>query len=624
MIKEELFQLIRSEKVMLWSGAGLSLYAGYPSGKKLGDIIIKSLSSTQKPLISSKQSLDNICEQFVQINGNERKSLYEILERIFSKKPKSTELHKKLSLIPHFKSIVTTNYDPLFELAYRNNIQVIASLAELRDLQNKKPNLFKIHGDLSHKENIIITKSDYANYFDASRDSVYWATIIERIVNNNVLFIGYAFGDINIEAIIRSISRQLGDKQRKHFLVAPNFKEHEIESLRLKNIHYINSTAEEFIDELIGVLRETVVKDYGTGMIGLDTLNAFLKCHDLSADFIAAQSNHLISRIAPIGGRSRPGILSISGSPTITNAIVDIGVGKNFGPLRLNPSELEIQASMAGIKIFDEGDLESLVFIPRPTIQTTFDVDFTNGFDLRDIPVKLYSSRYKSSTVIEYKKKIVRIDTEGLNAEDFHLSLEYPRPYGNPKDELEAFKSLLYLVQGVPFTVFIEGKGHQGRIPANNEMAEVLEKYVSYFQALLDIEKTYQVRFGVIDEITESQYNVICVLLHIIEAETILFEAKDCLEITMSEIEFIEFEKLYGKTANEISLVYTDFAVTLYGQTFRFKERIWRLFNPELVSFDKAADGSIKAKFRSRTAEASDTYILEDRPWIHSFTNSPA
>ncbi|GAA4461805.1 hypothetical protein GCM10023093_07200 [Nemorincola caseinilytica] len=608
--KEELFQLIRSEKVILWSGAGLSIYAGYPSGKNLGKKIVKSLPAWQRTDISSAQALDDLCEQFIRISGNNRKPLLDILTRVFSKQPKSIDLHKKLSKVPHFKTLITTNYDSLFELGYENNIQVVVTPAELPDMTKKQPHLFKIHGDLNHKESIIIAKSDYASYFNTSVGNVYWTTVTERIVNNNILFIGYALGDINIDAIISSVSKQLGDKQKKHFLVAPGFKDYEIESLLLKNIHYIDSTAERFIEELIANLKQNVVGDYRAGIIELDTFNKFLSHHDLTVDFAASLSGHTISRIGTIIGKAVPGILSISSDAISAKVIENLAIGMNFGALELNDSNAQFEVSFAGVKFFDQNDLASLMLIPRPKIETTFDIDFDNGFELRTIPVKLFHSRHRISVVAQFRNKQIRINM-GDDPNEFQFSVEYPKPYGNPKDELEAFKLMLHLAEGVAFTVFLNGRGHRLKLPANEKMSSTLRKYVSYFEALLEIEKTYQRKFDAVDEITENKFHIMCVLLESTKNEEIHFEANDSLEITMSEFNPSAFFDSNMPAPGEISIVYTDFVVTLYGQTFKFKERTWRLYDPELVSLEILDDGSRKAKFRSRSNKGSDKYILE-------------
>jgi hypothetical protein len=45
---DKIFELIRKEQVALWIGSGFSLYAGYPSGKELSQIIYDSLSISER------------------------------------------------------------------------------------------------------------------------------------------------------------------------------------------------------------------------------------------------------------------------------------------------------------------------------------------------------------------------------------------------------------------------------------------------------------------------------------------------------------------------------------------------------------------------------------------------
>ena len=48
MYKESLFQAISKGEVVLWAGAGLSLYAGLPSGVQLREILYEGLTPLEK------------------------------------------------------------------------------------------------------------------------------------------------------------------------------------------------------------------------------------------------------------------------------------------------------------------------------------------------------------------------------------------------------------------------------------------------------------------------------------------------------------------------------------------------------------------------------------------------
>jgi len=50
MNKEDLFNYIRKEEVVIWAGAGFSKYAGYPLGGELKDLIFNALPLQIKPM----------------------------------------------------------------------------------------------------------------------------------------------------------------------------------------------------------------------------------------------------------------------------------------------------------------------------------------------------------------------------------------------------------------------------------------------------------------------------------------------------------------------------------------------------------------------------------------------
>ena len=222
MHKDSLFELIRKEEVIIWAGSGLSLYAGFPSGKDLGSILVENLTKTEKLNINVNLPLPDLAEEFYRLKGNNKNTLIRILIDTFkNKQPKSTEYHEKLSIIPHFKTIITTNYDTLIEDAFKQKGQVIISSKQIAYLEKEKTQIFKVHGDLSEPDSIIITKSDYNNFFkDNSENDVYWTVIKERLSTKNVLFLGYNLEDPNVSVIFDRITDALGSNRKECFLVS--------------------------------------------------------------------------------------------------------------------------------------------------------------------------------------------------------------------------------------------------------------------------------------------------------------------------------------------------------------------------------------------------------------------
>jgi hypothetical protein len=118
MCKEELLKCIRKEEVIFWAGAGFSKYAGYPLGSELKDYIFNNLSKADQVEVGMNLPLDDMAEAFIRFNKGIKQGLFQLLEPAFYKTPVSTTNHDLLSQIPHFRTIITTNYDRMFEQAY--------------------------------------------------------------------------------------------------------------------------------------------------------------------------------------------------------------------------------------------------------------------------------------------------------------------------------------------------------------------------------------------------------------------------------------------------------------------------------------------------------------------------
>ena len=167
---DNLFELIRNEEVVIWAGAGLSISAGYPSGKKLGEILFQNLSNSEKKQIDKNLLLPDLAEEIYRIKGHNKNWIIRILKKTFiDTKPKTKEFHDKIALIPHFKTIITTNYDNLFEDSFGDKAQLLLSNSHIGYVEKNKTEIFKVHGDLTIPESIIITKSDYNNFFSLKK-----------------------------------------------------------------------------------------------------------------------------------------------------------------------------------------------------------------------------------------------------------------------------------------------------------------------------------------------------------------------------------------------------------------------------------------------------------------------
>src|SRR5690606_11862418 len=136
--------------------------------------------------------LSEIADNIYQVKGQNRNFLLDTIKKQFDKTPDSLETHKLLAKIPHFKTIITTNYDDLIEIT-NNHIDIVRKNSDYSYTTSKKQVLFKIHGDFTDKESIILTNTDYTKYFSQDKDkTVFWNAIKDRLASNHIVFVGYS------------------------------------------------------------------------------------------------------------------------------------------------------------------------------------------------------------------------------------------------------------------------------------------------------------------------------------------------------------------------------------------------------------------------------------------------
>lgn len=274
----ELIETIRREQMTLFIGSGFSLEAGAPTSKKIIDALKKEMDSETKSSVRGSHDLQFVSDEFVQMSSREK--LIEVLQMCFRFKKKPSIDHELLSAIPYFDEIYTTNYDTLLEDTYGDKCCVIRNDSEYAakyGKDNKYPTIFKIHGDFSFPDDIVITKSDYENYYKERRNSYVWQHLSDQCVTKNLLFIGYSLEDSNVRNIVEQVRRV--NKNNRIFLIAPGLHERKIKRIDDLNITYINSKATPFLAALKQSIEDNVIADINHGLVSIDRLRRVCSIH---------------------------------------------------------------------------------------------------------------------------------------------------------------------------------------------------------------------------------------------------------------------------------------------------------------------------------------------------------
>lgn len=508
MYKENLFNLIRQEDVVIWAGAGISLYAGYPSGKRMGEILLENLSDAERKEINENLLLPDLAEEFYRIKGNNKNSLIRILNKTFIDfKPTSTSCHDKIVSIPHFKTIITTNYDKLFENAYGGAGQLIYSPAQIPYIDKNKTSIFKIHGDLTEPNSIIITKSDYIRFFAENTEyNILWTLIKERISTNCILFIGYNLEDHNTSAIFNRVTDVLKDNQKECFFIAPNIPKTKENHLISKGIHYINMTAENFIDELIENIKENLISDLQDKKVSADTVRKCLLKYNLLPELKSTQDSFKITSLTSLEGDMGGLInLKIKNNKEVIDKLDRYRLGEEIGEYTISESELlGVDLSFGGFK-YPKSEYEPLITIKSvPSLTSKFDISFENGKEYTNLPFELY--RISSTGLLEFHIKlssgIVKVRINQIKSEDVKVNVNFTFAYThnslceNINDEIEFFSFMKNLSSAEPFSIYFESRLlFSNSLSLLNDLLDNASLFLSYFENLKKVENYYKLRF---------------------------------------------------------------------------------------------------------------------------------
>lgn len=189
---ENIAKRIIDKECSLFIGAGMSLNSNLPSWHQLLRPCADTLGIQQDDF--SHMNLFSLAQYYV--NNRSESELRRIVNNQISSIAKSTEMHKTL-VGAGFKSIWSTNYDQLIEnslnesnIAYNS----IASDADIATVSHEgKINVYKINGDINHRDSMVLTQRDIERYTETHR--LFMTFLKKELVSNTFLFIGYSFTD---------------------------------------------------------------------------------------------------------------------------------------------------------------------------------------------------------------------------------------------------------------------------------------------------------------------------------------------------------------------------------------------------------------------------------------------
>ncbi|WP_295199533.1 SIR2 family protein [uncultured Chryseobacterium sp.] len=272
-------------------GSGISVPSGLPDWKRLMEKFVKEIGIDK---VENTDDLPLLAQYY--INEKSKVDLYKAINTDFIKK-KPNDYHN-LFKITNIKTIWTTNYDDLLEKTFTNNCEVKISDSEVFTFleDNEKIEIIKVHGSIKHKiKDLVITQSDYEDFF------INKPIIVQRLkvdlLQKSFVFMGYNYGDPNIQNILTEVRRLKSDKNKiRHYILLKNKTDQKF-NLWCKNLERYNvfPVIYEEHSDLEEIIKKIALRSRGKSIFitGSHT-NEKIENLDLLTDFILAKELILI------------------------------------------------------------------------------------------------------------------------------------------------------------------------------------------------------------------------------------------------------------------------------------------------------------------------------------------
>ncbi len=228
------------------AGAGLSIPAGFVNWAELMDEIAHDLGLD----IRNENDLVSLAQFHVNENQNRSKLNRKILEE-FTEDTAETENHRIIAKLP-LSSIWTTNYDQLLERAFQNENKIVDTKYRNNQLLTTKPKrdivIYKMHGDVNHPDEAIITKEQYEQYHATHEPFI--NALAGELTTKTFLFIGFSFADPNLDYVLSRLNYRFSKQQRQHYCFVRKHKLGDSQNIDQATLDYNNRRQALTINDL--------------------------------------------------------------------------------------------------------------------------------------------------------------------------------------------------------------------------------------------------------------------------------------------------------------------------------------------------------------------------------------
>lgn len=283
-VVSELLKDLSEDNLAIFAGAGLSAPAGFVSWPEL----LRPIAEELELEIEKEADLVAVAQYHCNANLANRGRLNQLLINELSEQAKTTENHKILSRLP-ISTFWTTNYDKLLE----NSLSAAGKIPDVKHRikqlsftkRGRDAVVYKMHGDIDHPDEAILTKDDYESYHVKMQPFI--TALSGDLVSKTFLFLGFSFSDPNLDYILSRVRVAYSTDQRQHYCIQRLVMAEPDESPA--DTDYRKRKQELFIQDLLRFgIKTILVSDYSEIT---DLLHALESAHRRKSVFVSGAAH---------------------------------------------------------------------------------------------------------------------------------------------------------------------------------------------------------------------------------------------------------------------------------------------------------------------------------------------
>jgi NAD-dependent SIR2 family protein deacetylase len=204
-LPKPLIEAAKHGKAVLFAGAGISNQPLAVSSADLKQRASQEIRKRYRDYDDGERSLEDVLDEFVAVY--DREALVRLLENSIPRAMQPASGH--LAAVRVFRTIITTNWDLLFEAAFQRDgraYQRVICEADLEVLRGDLPVLIKMHGTVDQAHTIICTTEDFECYYDIH--SAVADYVKQLLFEHTILFVGYGLHDEHVRRLLTMVRRE--------------------------------------------------------------------------------------------------------------------------------------------------------------------------------------------------------------------------------------------------------------------------------------------------------------------------------------------------------------------------------------------------------------------------------